>query len=321
MAIRPKTLGCAGLSPREATQARLLLDVLQERLQGRWQLVESADSDVVLADPRNPAGQEAVGDPQIRTRVIAVTDRDSRPPSRVGAHLNRPFRSEALIRAINQVIAASDRNAIGERRTAGTDRQPLARTLRAALVAKGSDGVTVVEGLGSTPLVIDGAHDSMRGPFEAINSDLLMRGTSFDTRTLPVAEAAGIAVGAPETDAYAWLWALGKSAGRNTSLFGDPEETRVRLSRWPRLGRLDLARRETRVIGIARQQTATVAALARMSGVLIDELTPLFNAAWLAGDLEIAERAAAPAARRSRAGGPRPAASLLGRIRRRLGTA
>lgn len=310
-----RQIGTAGIAQPDIAMFRLLLQVLADRFEQPWQIIERADRDVVLANPRDSAGQRLIESARPGARIIAVVNRHDEPPPGVAASLRRPFRADDLVHA----LAAAEGGADSVHATATASdherMQPLALALREASDRSAPDRVTVIDDLPGGPLVVDARRDLVLGAVSQLSGRRLLDATPCAVRTVAAEAGHRLVSGMDQAALRTRLWQLGTSIGAQRLLFGDADTTAVQMATWPRFPGSRLSRTQLRAASLIRRHARPVSEVAATAGIRHDELMPLLNATWLSGDLVAETRVPrephVPTAARGTRG-------LLGRIRNRL---
>lgn len=313
-----RTLSWAGLLPHEIETVRLVQQALPDQLHHDWRLGDIADADVVLVAADTDAGQRVLADAGPQQRIAALLDRNDAMPARASVRLPRPLRPGAVIEVLNAADLHGPETEEGEDSATPYCVQPLAPALREAVCKHAPGKVRLIEGLAPRPIVVDAAHGILRGDAGVIDAAQLADETPLPVRIVAREAAEGMTAGATETPLQAHLWRVVCATEDPRALFGDPDHTTVRLTRWPNLVALGVPRDLFRAATHARTRVVTAQRIASETGLSRARVIALFNASWLTGYLEAAVPEADTDTTPAQLTGAR--SSLLRRIRNRLGT-
>jgi hypothetical protein len=312
LAPRAYRLSSIGLEWETEQSVRAMVPMLARQVSTPWQYIDDVyAADVVLFEPASPLAQ-AVRRRDERHAREKVFIECGRRLADLPNTLRIPIGPSRLVAVLQ---AASGQ--IGDKASVrGSARTPV---LHLDEVLHGAAGVVAAFTVEGTIGYLDVARQALLWPQAGAPGEmaalLLNEPNVARVRTVDPAVAAqlrGLASRTTTWDAPLWAFGISKSAGQLLPRLAP--ERRHRLARWPDFGTIGRRSFDIHCCALLVRRGYTVDELAQATGIPVEQVINVFNAAALCGLLEAADGSGATAITASDARRP----SLLGGVLQRL---
>lgn len=318
MPLSPRTITVIGLSLRDETMIRSLVDLTRGRHDGGWRVVEELDADVALCGPESPLARVAIarGRQSGRPRCVCFGDPGDRG-SEYAASLRLPVRVGELWGVLDGLAGAPGVVTKAAVETPGRPRPELAglpiQQIVAAMRKEHRDGPARWSlRIGTIAFEVSMPERVLQivSPQDCTFDALVEAASAAPVHSVLVAAGRGVdesrAVRKP-LDPLLWRVGLRESGGPAAAWARDA--TPVSLRRWPDFGHLGAHRPHLAMTSQLTRGAMTPAALAEAVGCDQDQVCAFLNACALL-DLVQVESAVEPGGARAGAPVVRPAGGL-----------
>lgn len=319
-------LNYSSLEPNEASAVLVARRWVSHSLNVEIQSTDLDHADIAVIDPETHTGQQALTMTAHGLTVICVVDRSNTSITTMLqgkknlVQIFRPLRPSGIVKHLKALIEPDSVTPASDKQASRSKTLPLGQAIREAMLNSAGSRVHVIEGLGNQPLVIDVNRDQIRGFYQLISTSLTASDNHVTTYDINAEKAVEMSASAPQTSLYRYLWHVGHDLTDQQLLSSELETASFRLNHWPDLNQATIPHKHVRVLTLLRYRHYTLKELIDVLGKPRTEITPILNAAWLTGELQV-EPTAESQKQRKKSNPNHHKTSLLERIRSRLGMA
>lgn len=307
-----QSIGFAGLAPHEKATIDLAQRIYPSGLNRIREITDLRNANVIFADPASIEGRAVLG--REGTYVIAVQDRRESLPPGADSALHRPLSPRAVLESLNRIEGHDH-----DHRDLSKPTKPrgLAALLHELMVGTSSSDAWLLRHGSEPMLVVQPARDRIRGNLERLDIAGFRDDTTWSAEPVSSESAGSLLPDDQERPLCRTFWALARDRFAGSPLFGQDDPATFGFRRWPNLSVAGIAGDFLRAISLLRHGSFDVRGACRKTGLSEREVTVLFNACWLNGDLVRVNTPVGPGAGKARLSSG-VNTSVLARIRNRL---
>lgn len=303
-------IGFAGLASHEKATIDLAQRVYPSCLNRVREITDLRTANVIFADPDTVEGRSVLEGGQVY--VIAVQDRRGSLPPGAQSVVYRPVSPRAVLEALNQI---DGRDSVDDGGANVEQPHTFAAVLHDVMSGARRGDAWLLFCQDEPALVLEPVRDRVRGG--GLEEKDLPDGPVWTARSLS-SEAAKEALSyEAERPLCRMLWSLARGRFAQRRLFAQENHASFRFKRWPNLSAAGVSGEVLRAISLLRHGSFDVSSACRKTRLSEQQVTVLFNASWLNGDLvPVAVKTGSGSNRAKLSSGVN--SSVLARIRNRL---